>query len=262
MFESVGVGDAVVSYRVDGGEFATARPPLLLVHGTGADGEGHFGHLLGRFGDRMIVRPDLSGSGSTVDGGGALSVGQLANEVVAVAASVSDGPVDIVGYSLGAVVAAAAAASFPGRVRRLVLVAGWLRPDARQDLVLGLWRKLADLDPTAYAEFTATIGFSPGFLAHVGREGIANALAATVLTPGTLRQLELNLRADISETVGAIVAPTLVIGCTQDQLIPVHHSRQLAAATPGSVYTEIDCGHLVLFEQPSALLAAVNSFLA
>src|SRR5262249_2264695 len=118
---TVSAGDASVHYEVAG-----SGPGLVLVHGTQGNGETNWRHLVGRFADaRTVITPDYSGSGRTTDGGGELTPESLAEQVGAVAREAADGPVDLLGFSLGAVVAAATAALHPELVRRLVLVAGW-----------------------------------------------------------------------------------------------------------------------------------------
>jgi pimeloyl-ACP methyl ester carboxylesterase len=79
---------------------------------------------------------------------------------------------------------------------------------------------------------------------------------------GVRRQIDLDLAVDIHGTAAHVVAPTLVVGCRQDQMVPPAHARALAARIPGAGYAELDCGHLALLERPDALLALVEPFLA
>src|SRR3954447_19207315 len=101
---SVSVDGTNVHYEVGG-----SRPGLVLVHGTQGSGATNWGHLVDRFTDaRTVVTPDYSGSGTTTDDGGELTPELLAGQVLGAAADAVEGPVDMVGFSLGAVVAAAA----------------------------------------------------------------------------------------------------------------------------------------------------------
>src|SRR5205085_2104612 len=125
---------------------AGTGPALVLVAGTGLPAQINYGHLVDAFADaRTVVLPDYAGSGETTDPGGPLTVDLLATQVAAAARAASDEPVDLVGFSLGAVVAAAVAATRPELIRRLVLIAGWTGPDdARHELAIDLWARLAD----------------------------------------------------------------------------------------------------------------------
>lgn len=238
-------------------------PGLALVHGTGADSVSNFGHLVDRFADRRtVITPDYAGSGATEDDGQPITLEALTEQVAAVLRDASDEPVDLAGFSLGAVVAASVAAQHPELVRRLVLIAGWQdSTDPRHRLTFELWRRLADLDERAYAQMITLLLFTPGFLSRMGAEALEEWVAGTVCSDGTNRQIDLGMGVDITALTPTISAPTLVVGCTHDQLVPVEHSRQLHESIPGSRYLEIDSGHLVVAERPDELVTAVREFL-
>lgn len=252
------VGKATVRYRTEG-----QGPGLLLVHGTGATGETNYGHLLKHFTEHhTVIAPDYAGSGDTVDDGAPLTLDQLVEQVLGASAEVTRDPVDVVGFSLGAVIAAAAAARYPERVRRLVLVAGWARnDDPRKRLGFQVWRRLADVDPELYSHYISLLLFTPEFLAGLDEESFAEWVGGAAVTEGTVRQIDLGLDVDIRDLLPRISAPTLVVGCRHDQLVPVGHSRELHEAITGSDYLEIDSGHLVPAEAPDALVDAIRSFL-
>ncbi|WP_328379073.1 alpha/beta hydrolase [Streptomyces sp. NBC_00440] len=236
---------------------------LLFVHGTAADGETNFGHVREHFTDRFtVITPDYSGSGHTPLHEGELSLDELVDQVIGAARAATDEPIDIVGFSLGAVVAAAAAAKHPELVRRLILINGWARnDDPRQQLALDLWRRLPDIDEDAFAAYSALLIFSPPFLAGFGSEGVKSTVAGIKAELGTLRQIELDGRVDIRDRLASITARTLVIGSTRDVLIPVEHSREIHAAITGSDYAELESGHMVVFEKTEQLVELVGEFL-
>ncbi|MGH3586925.1 MAG: alpha/beta fold hydrolase [Pseudonocardia sp.] len=253
----VTAGTAKVAYTVDGN-----GPPLVLVHGTAFDAAGTWAHLVDGFTDiRTVVRPDYSGAGATVDDGGALTEDGLAAQVAAVITETADEPVDLVGFSLGAVVAATVAATRPELVRRLVLTAGWARPDDPYlHTVMSTWRGLA-AHPDGFGRFGTLTAFSPPFLSSIGQEQLDAIAASNRPTAGALCHIDLNLRVDIRSRLPMITARTLVIGCGQDATVPAAHARELHEAIAGSGYVEIDSGHVVLFEQPDRFTAAVREFI-
>jgi pimeloyl-ACP methyl ester carboxylesterase len=238
-------------------------PGLVFVAGTGLPAELNFGHLTGAFtNSRTVILPDYAGSGQTPAGDGPLTVELLAGQIAAVADAAADGPVDLLGYSLGAVVAAAVAASYPGLVRRLVLVAGWPAPDARHDLAMDLWLRLERADHDLFTRFLQLTCLSAPFLSALGPDGVAQLIAgAPPITPGMRAHMELDAIADIRPMLPHIAAPTLVIGLTRDQVVPVERARLLHEGITGSNYAEIDSGHLVVFEQPGELVKLCQAFL-
>lgn len=238
-------------------------PGLVLVHGSSMDAASNFGHLVGQFADRhTVITPDYAGSGQTTAPDGELTLDLLVDQVTAAARDATTGKVDLVGFSLGAVVAASLAAQHPDLVRRLVLVAGWTHSeDPRLRLGMELWARLLDVHPELSAVQGPLVAFSPTFLSGLGHDGLAQVVKAKS-APGTLRQIDLSLRVDIRDQLPHITAPTLVIGCTLDYLVPVQHARSLHQAIPHSRYIELDSGHVVFLERPGEVVAIIHEFLA
>jgi pimeloyl-ACP methyl ester carboxylesterase len=246
-----------VHYGING-----TGPGLVLVHGTSLDAATNYGHLVEHFaGERTVITPDYAGSGETTAPVGDLTLDLLVNQVTAATRDAATGPVDLVGFSLGAVVAASIAARHPDLVRSLVLIAGWTHSaDPRLRLGLQTWGEVMDTAPELASAVAPLMAFSPAFLSGLGPDGLAE-LRAGKPAPGTRRQIDLDLRIDIRDELHRITAPTLVVGCTLDHLIPVQNARGLHEAIRGSQYTEVDSGHVVVFEQPAELVALIRDFL-
>ncbi|MEV8587007.1 alpha/beta hydrolase [Streptomyces sp. NPDC051180] len=259
---TVTVGTARVHYDVEG---SGSGPALVLVHGTGSGGAViNWGQTAPRFTpDRRVVTLDLSGADRTVDDGGPLTVETLAAQVVAVIEDAGTGPVDLLGFSMGAPVSAAVAALRPDLVNRLVLVAGWAYTDGDEYMrnLFTLWQRLGAYDPAGFGRSVTMTGFSRGFLNSIGREGVEALIPNMPPTPGTLRHVALDLGVDIRGLLPLITAETLVVGATQDATVPVENSRDLHAAIAGSTYAEIDAGHVVLFEKEDEFVRTVTGFL-
>jgi pimeloyl-ACP methyl ester carboxylesterase len=254
------VAGTTVHYRTTG-----TGPALVLVPGTGLSADLNYGHLLDAFTpNRTVVLADYAGGGETTDPGGELTLDLLAEQIAAATTAASpDAPVDLVGFSLGAVVAAAVAGSRPDLVRRLVLIAGWPDPeDARHELAIDLWARLERTDHALLNRFLQLNCFSAPFLSGMGPEGLRQLVEnGPPITPGMRRHLEVDRTADLRPLLPRITAQTLVIGLTRDQVVPVERARALHDAIAGSQYAEIDSGHVVVFERPAELLDTVQKFL-
>ncbi|RKT16859.1 pimeloyl-ACP methyl ester carboxylesterase [Streptomyces sp. 1114.5] len=256
---TITVGAARIPYRVVG----NGPDTLVLVHGTGP-GSGMWDGLLDAFTDRYtVLLPDLSGSEAAEDDGAPLTLETLAAQVNAVIEDAGRGPADILGFSLGAVVATAAAALRPDQVRRLIAAAGWISAEQDEYLRLSMatWLSLADR-PDAFGGYATLTAFSRGFLNRIGRAAVEANTAYMQPTPGTLRHIALDLSLDLTPLLPRVQAPTLVIGCAQDATVPVENTRRLHAALPGSAYAEFDTGHIVLAEETQAFTKTVRDFLA
>ncbi|MBO9531887.1 MAG: alpha/beta hydrolase [Solirubrobacteraceae bacterium] len=258
-----------VHYLVAGEPGDETTPDLVLVHGTGGGALTTWAHLMEPFGAgrRRVIAIDYSGSGETTDDGASLTLERLAAQVRAVIdeAVGDDRPFDLLGFSLGACVATQLAASDPRGLRRLMLLSGWIDTtgDARAGLQFGLWRRLHATDPQALAEHLALTGFSAGYYDGRPTKAVEQSLATTIATlaPGFDRQCELDTRVDLTTVAPLVTAPTLAIVATDDQMVPPHHGRALAAAIPGARVEELPSGHLSMYEVPAELTARVLAFL-
>jgi len=121
--------DGVPIWYEEHGE-GTARP-LVALHGGITTFGGSFGDVLPWLTeDRRVIGVELQGHGHTPDTGRAMSIERFGDDVAEVIDRVAGGgPVDVWGFSLGALTATSLALRHPGKVGRLVLAASNLRPD-------------------------------------------------------------------------------------------------------------------------------------
>ena len=106
-------------------------PPLVALHGGIITFEGSFGDVLPWLTQgRRVVGVELQGHGHTPDTGRAMSIERFADDVAELIDRVAGGgPVDVWGFSLGALTATSLALRHPAKVRRLVLAASNIRLD-------------------------------------------------------------------------------------------------------------------------------------
>src|SRR3954463_1586296 len=97
--------------------------PLVALHGGIMTFEGSFGDVLPWLArGRRVIGIELQGHGHTPDTGRAMSTERFADDVAELVDRVAaDGPVDVWGFSLGALTATSLALRHPAKVRRLVL---------------------------------------------------------------------------------------------------------------------------------------------
>ena len=253
----VSVGEASVSYEVQG-----QGDPVMLLHGS-AGSRAHWLLAAPAMAERhRLVLMDYAGGGETTDHGGPLGVDELVDQVLAVADAESLDRFHLAGWSLGAVVAAATAARAPERIRSVALACGWAVSDPYIRFSMGIWQRLAVENPELFSRYLLQIGFTPEWFAATGDAIEAVLAMGAGLAPGTLRHLDLDTRVDISDELGSIGAPTLVIGARRDLVIPFAHSEALAESIVGAELVELDCGHFVPFEQPDELATALTGFFA
>lgn len=254
-------GTDEIEYLVDG-----TGPALILVHGTGGSAETNWNGITAQLArNRTVIRPSYSGSGRTTDDGAPLSVERLGEQIIAVANALDVETFDLVGYSLGAAVATCMAAKFSARVRRLILIAGFATSDdARLRFQFELWRQLIDQNRRAAADLILLTGFSPAWMrarTHAELVDATDAIVEGNRWDGMRRQVELDLRLDVTGYARNVTCPTLLIGCGHDHMVPQSHSRELERMIRGARYIELPSGHLVPLEAPDLLVEQIQTFL-
>jgi pimeloyl-ACP methyl ester carboxylesterase len=244
-----------VSYRVSGP--ANERRPLVLVHGTAGSLDGHFGFLF----PMMAFRQRVIGINLAEPLADRAELAHFAAQVAAVInAEVPNGPVTLLGYSLGAPIAAKTAAQLGNKVENLILVAGWVKTDTHQKVRNHIWTTLQKEGSPAVKTFMTLMAFSPF---HMKSRSVEEMLAGTAklkITPFIEKQMELNARVDITADCEQIKAKTLVVAMSDDFAVPKYHSKMLFGAIENASYTEVSAGHAVVHERPAELFYHIDRF--
>lgn len=259
------VSIAGVSVRYyDGGHGVEGAPPIALVHGTGGKVDTHFFTVYPMLASRhRVIGIELSDLNClTADKQAPLTVQSLARQVNGVLERLAPGQkVILVGYSLGAAVAVEVAARSTESIGKLVLLNGWAKTDNALRLRLALWQRLRNSeDKNALAELMLSNVYGRAFLNARPWEDIVQMRDSYIVGPGSDRQMALNMVLDVSDSLGKIVAPTLVIGSTYDQLIPFTYSLELVGGIEGARLAEVSCGHGSVTERPAEIFRLVDRF--
>ncbi|WP_341989614.1 alpha/beta fold hydrolase [Azorhizobium sp. AG788] len=241
-------------------------PPLVLIGGLSADRAfwSLARPLLAGFTTLAFDHRDV-GHSDRADG--PYTAVDMAQDALAVMDAAGIGRAHVLGHSLGGVVAQELALLAPERVDRLVLACTFARNDLYSRGVLELLKRLrAEVgNPVTYIRALATFTLGRSFLEANALEAIARQVVAA----GPLqevaafhRQADASLAADTLERLGAITAPTLVMGTPQDRIFAPAFARAIAAAIPGAVLVEgPDTGHCPMIEAPQAFVDVVTAFL-
>lgn len=237
--------------------------PLLAIHGTTQaasawDQVRDAGHV-----DATWVCAELPGSGESSLPNDPIDLDEVVDGFVDLMHTLGHRRFDVVGYSLGAVVALRLAATNAESVRSVASVCGWMTTDARMRLTFDLWSRLIEIDPSLFMRYALVDGYTAAALELL--EPMADAaatMAATTVQPGSLAHLDLDRRIDIADSVASVTMPCLVVGGLQDRWVDVSHSRQIASVVPRATLVEIDAGHLLPGERAGELAAVLAAHLS
>lgn len=254
---------ARVSLRPGVGRYVN-EPPLLLCNGIGASFE-----VLQPFVDaldphRGVIRFDVPGIGGSSLPPYPYTVAGLASWVTAVTAALGYPKVDVLGLSWGGGLAQQLALQSPKRIRRVVLAAtgtGWLMRPAN-------WAVLAKLStPQRYraADYAAAIAgeIYGGSMRTNPERGAALLHSATRAGPRRGYYYQLLAMAGWTSVpfLRLLRQPTLVLGGTDDPIIPVFNPRLQARMIPRARLHLYDGGHLGIVTEAHELAPVVESFL-
>ncbi|MFD5077261.1 alpha/beta fold hydrolase [Streptomyces sp. NPDC058371] len=238
---------------------------LALAHGAGGDVELNFGPLIRSLaGHRQLVGTRYPGTGAS-DPAGDLDVAALADSLVAALVREGHERFPVAGASFGSAVALAAALRHPDRVTGLVLTVGFSEPDAQLRTVASVWAALdAAQDRAALGAYLISHLTHPQLLAELG-ENEHRAQAALLghgLTGGGLRQITAATRVRLTERLGEIAVPTLVVVAGADRVVLPATSRLLGERIPGATVIEYpDAGHAFTEAEGTVWAQDVERFL-
>jgi pimeloyl-ACP methyl ester carboxylesterase len=260
-------GDVNIAYQVTG----DGPVDLVLV-------PGFFSHLeldweypasariferLGAF--ARLIRFDKRGTGLSDRSVGLPDFETRMDDVRAVMEAVGSDSAALYGYSEGGPLCILFAATYPERVRALVLYGvyakrshpdedyPWAPTQEQRELVARVleetWGEDADVSelwPSA----------DPGGVAWLLRRGRAS------LSPAGARDIILmNSKADVRDVLASVQCPTLVLHRTGDRDSQVAESRYIAERIPGARFVELDGADHVPWHDPDQILDEIEEFL-
>jgi pimeloyl-ACP methyl ester carboxylesterase len=247
----------------------TTPTPIVLLHGVGLDHEmwrAVHACLDAAAPGTPVLAPDMLGHGTAPHPDGPYRLAMFVHHLVDTLDAAGLDAVDLVGFSMGALVAQGLAVTHPHRVRRLVLVSGvYARtPDERAAIV-------ARVAEVRGGDYLATIRpaldrwFSPAFAATHPEvvAGVRDRLLANdVVAYGHAYEVFATADAELAGEVHRIAAPTLVITGSDDQRSTPAMATRLAAALPhGQAVVVPGVRHLMPLEAPEVLTDHLHTFL-
>ena len=267
------------------------QPTLVFVHGYALNLDSwHFQRAALRGSHRMVFYDQRSHGRSGRSRSEHATIDQLGVDLAAVLDQlVGDGPVILIGHSMGGMTVMALASHFPelfgDRVIGAVLIASSSGSLNAETLGLpGLpGRVLRRLTPAV----VATLARAPRLVESGRRAGsdIGFVLTRKLAFGGPVPQEYIDFTDEMlaatpfevvadffpgfdvddrRETIAALASCESTVVCgTADAITPIEHSRELAGMLPGSRLVELEgAGHMVILERHTEVTAAIAELVA
>jgi pimeloyl-ACP methyl ester carboxylesterase len=244
-------------------------PPLVLIMGLGGSCQGWVPLQVPEFSKtRRTVIFDSRGVGRSGDPGGPFTTADLADDTAALLKALGIGCADVLGSFLGGMVAQQIALRHPDRVRRLVLVGTYGRPDRKRRILLEQWKRMVAQGMPLEVQVNERLLW--GLQDETLEQGdLIDAMVSFFEREGAplsgdlfSRQCDACLAHDVQDSLRRVRAPTLVMCGRNDQLTPPRFHRELADEIPHARLVTLTYGaHLIAAESATRFNEVVLDFL-
>lgn len=241
--------------------------PILFISGTNDDRNGWAANVPAFDGEYQCITFDNPDVGASPRADGFYTIEEMARDAIGVLDAAGVERAHVVGHSMGSQIARELAISASERVRSLVLVGAFPAVDPYMEGALKSWQLwIRSLNSFAFARSAIYFWVGETIINAEDPDALAAAIAPQIDSQGAdafCRQVDAVLAYNAVDRLSRIDAPTLVVWGTEEKLVLEHHQRTLVERMAGAKYVRIEgAGHSPTFEQPEALNAAMNEFLA
>jgi 3-oxoadipate enol-lactonase len=252
-----------ISYYEDIG----SGEPLILLCGLSADLQ-IWRFLVPELSRHFrVVAIDNCGAGRSSAPDQPYSIPEMANDVVELLNHLNIASANVVGWSMGGVIAQSIALTHPEKVKHLVLLGSFIAPDGMLKNAITNWVNIrrSNMPYEQVVRHLARLVLSPALANNEpAYEAYIQAMVANPYrqsVQGFVRQAEALVGYIPPPQLGTLQIPTSVLVGEHDQLAPPYLSEQLAASIPNSTLRVLPGAHAGFVELPELYTQTLLSFL-
>ncbi len=233
--------------------------PLVLAHGFPLD-RAFWQPILPRLEAHFdCIVPDLRGFGESLAAGSGYSLDDMAADLGALLAELGLPSAFLAGHSMGGYIALAFARRFGGQLLGLGLLGTQAAADTPE-------KKAGRCDTLAQVEregLSAVLGMADKLTADPRHAPALRQIIQRQQPAGVMGALQaMAERPDSRSVLAALTVPVVIVHGLADVLVPVERAREMKAALPAALLTELPgIGHSPPLEAPEQTAAALKMLL-
>jgi 3-oxoadipate enol-lactonase len=252
-----------INYRLEGDGERT----VVLVNGLADDLETwvlQMDDLLAA--GYRVLRYDNRGVGHSSAPPGPYTTRLFADDAKALITSLGLTNVDMMGVSMGGMIAQEYAVAYPGDLRSVTFGCTYAAPGPFCGRMFSMWADMAPVNGVPFIMRDVTLwAFTVPFFEQREdelREFEDEMAVMPMPVEAYLAQLSAIQTHDTRDRIGTVRTPTLVLAGEEDILIPVRLSMQLHELVPRAAWATTKGGHACCWEHPQEFNQALLEFLA
>jgi pimeloyl-ACP methyl ester carboxylesterase len=260
--KKIHIGDIDIAYKIFG-----KGDPILLINGYSQSMDNWDPILLERLAsNHTVIIFDNRGIGNTTSGEKGFSIVQFANDTAGLLDALEIKQIDVLGYSMGGIIAQELGLNHPNRVGKLIIYAstcGGKEFTISQDVI----NTLSNGTGTAMERIERLLDL---FFPQEWRNENPNYLKDLPKTSETISNKTLDQQIEaifnwtgVCSKLENITQPTLVIVGTDDVIASPVNSLLITEQIPGAWLVQIkDAGHGLMYQYPEEFSSILLTFLS
>jgi pimeloyl-ACP methyl ester carboxylesterase len=238
-------------------------PDVFCLHGIGSSSDAFAPQIDQLAGELRFLAWDAPGYAGSADPESHLDLDAYADTAAALIRERAQGPAHVLGVSWGGVIAVRLALRHPDLVRSLVLADSTRGSGRTPDQATAMRARASDLAARGAEAFAADR--APRLVSQAADpslvEQVVSAMASSIRLPGYGLAAESMAATDLTDQLGSVDVPTLVLCGEDDTVTGVEESQALAGGIPDAVFVTLrGAGHLANQEAPDSFNAWLSSF--
>ncbi len=242
--------------------------PLLMIAGLASDSQSWLPVIVPLSKRFRLITIDNRGTGRSDSDNNDLTIDDLAGDVAALINHLGIEKVNILGHSMGGMIAMSFAVNYPELVDNLILVATTVKAGSRNIMLFNSWLEMLDNGMKKESWFKNIYYwlFTPSFFndEQLVEQAVKMSLNYRFIQSDESfkNQIQTIVRFDFVESVAKLNARTLIMRGENDILFNKECTDDLSSVTNSHTVIIPDAAHSVHMDNPAAFIKEVTDFLS